>query len=92
MSPVFYTFNDRERAFGIVEAICGARMHPNWFRIGGVAQELPNGWDKMIRDFVDYLPSATGRIRPYDHAEPYFSRRARKALASVPSMTPLSGE
>lgn len=63
LSPVFYMFTDREKLLGIIEAVCGARMHPNWFRIGGVNADLPEGWQTLVSDFIKYFGP---RINEYD--------------------------
>ena len=44
LTGFFYCFDLRERILDLFEASGGARMHPNYIRVGGLAQDLPHGF------------------------------------------------
>nr|YP_009729227.1 NADH-plastoquinone oxidoreductase subunit 7 [Allium cyathophorum]QHQ72902.1 NADH-plastoquinone oxidoreductase subunit 7 [Allium cyathophorum] len=59
-TPFFYIFRERELLYDLFEAATGMRMMHNYFRIGGVATDLPYGWIEKCLDFCDY--SLTGIV------------------------------
>jgi NADH-quinone oxidoreductase subunit D len=48
MTPVMFTFRGRERIQAVFEAISGARMMHNYFRVGGVKEDLPDNFEQLI--------------------------------------------
>nr|YP_009426830.1 NADH-plastoquinone oxidoreductase subunit 7 [Homalosorus pycnocarpos]ASU95459.1 NADH-plastoquinone oxidoreductase subunit 7 [Homalosorus pycnocarpos] len=53
-TPFFYIFREREMIYDLFEAVTGMRMMHNYFRIGGVAADLPYGWVDKCLDFCHY--------------------------------------
>jgi NADH-quinone oxidoreductase subunit D len=51
MSPLFYTFREREEILKIFENYCGARLTTHAFRIGGLQYELYEGFEQQVRAF-----------------------------------------
>ncbi|BDU78868.1 NADH-quinone oxidoreductase subunit D [Mesoterricola sediminis] len=58
MTVFLYTFRERERILDINEAFCGSRLTTTAFRIGGLREDMPPGFEKMVRDFLAIFPDA----------------------------------
>jgi NADH-quinone oxidoreductase subunit D len=53
MGVYFYCFRDRDRVLDVFEMSTGQRMHTRYFQIGGVAEDIPTGFEKKVRDLID---------------------------------------
>jgi NADH-quinone oxidoreductase subunit D len=60
LTAFFYCFDVRERILDLFEMSGGARMHPNYIRVGGVSQDLPEGFLERLDAFIAMFD---GRMR-----------------------------
>jgi NADH-quinone oxidoreductase subunit D len=54
-SPFLYAFREREMILDLFEEVCGARLTYSYITIGGVHDDLPEGWIERCRAFLDYF-------------------------------------
>ncbi|MFQ5776512.1 MAG: NADH-quinone oxidoreductase subunit D [Terriglobia bacterium] len=63
MTPLFYTFREREEILKIFEKYCGARLTTHAFRIGGLQYETYPGFEEDVKAFSRTLDK---RIDEYE--------------------------
>jgi len=56
ITPALWGFEEREKGMEFYERVCGARLHANYFRPGGVAVDMPAGLGDDMLEWLDQLP------------------------------------
>jgi NADH-quinone oxidoreductase subunit D len=75
-----YAFNPREKIYDICDYISGQRFHPDWTRVGGLMQDLPDEevFKRMVKDFVNSdLPVAVRDVEKLVNRNRIFLERTR---------------
>jgi NADH-quinone oxidoreductase subunit D len=60
---MIYGWREREEFLRFFELVTGLRMNCNYIRPGGVAADLPGGWDEYLGELLDVLPD---RLEEFD--------------------------
>lgn len=75
LTPVLYAFREREQIYDLFEELSGARMMYNFLRFGGLAKDLPPGWEEKAMEFIDRFPSAVDEYEAMLTDNEIFRRR-----------------
>jgi NADH-quinone oxidoreductase subunit D len=75
ISVFFYCFDLRENILDLQEAAGGARMHPNYLRVGGINGDLPGGFLDKLDALIAKFPGRMRELRGLLQANPIFQDR-----------------
>ena len=76
-TPFFYIFCEREMVYDLFESATGMRMMHNYFRVGGVATDLPYGWVEKALQFCDYFETKVDEYEQLITRNPIFLKRVK---------------
>jgi NADH-quinone oxidoreductase subunit D len=77
ITPIFYSFREREQLQRVMEEISGGRMHYMFNRVGGLKEDLPAGWLGRVTEAVTAVRSGVGQIDRLISGNEIFRGRTR---------------
>lgn len=80
LTAFFHLFTYREKVYNLFEKFCGARLTVSLTRIGGMAQDIPDGWLNEVLDFCKEMNEAIDEISALLLDNKIFIKRTRGVL------------
>ncbi len=77
MSILWYGFRERDTILDLFEYSSGQRVHPRYFQIGGVMEDIPAGWEQKLRRFLEEMPKRIDQYESMLTRNEIFLRRMR---------------
>jgi NADH-quinone oxidoreductase subunit D len=77
ITPIFYSFREREQLQRVMEEISGGRMHYMFNRVGGLKEDLPAGWLGRVTDAVAAVRVGVAQIDKLIMGNEIFRARTR---------------
>jgi NADH-quinone oxidoreductase subunit D len=77
MTVFFYCFREREKILNLIEAASGGRLTPSYFRIGGLMMDLPSGFERRVKQFLDGFPKALSDFQKLLTGNRIFQKRTQ---------------
>ncbi len=72
---LFYCFRERDDVLDLFEMVTGQRMHPRYCQVGGVAEDVPVGFEKVARRTIRNLRDKIGEYEDLIGANPIWRER-----------------
>ena len=57
ITMLWWGCRDRDLVLDLFEMSSGQRMHPRYFQVGGVFEDIPPGWEQKVREFLELMPT-----------------------------------
>src|SRR2546429_3157344 len=77
MTVFFYCFREREKIMNLIEAAPGGRLTPSYFRIGGLMMDIPAGFERRGKQFLDDFPPPVKKFHKLITGNRIFQKRTQ---------------